>query len=40
MASQEKLPAMEGRTYMAEKNNTIWTFGHSTRSPEEFIAAL
>ena len=40
MASQEKLPAKEGRTYMAEKNNTIWTFGHSTRSPEEFISAL
>lgn len=25
---------------MAENNTTIWTFGHSTRSPEEFIAAL
>ena len=25
---------------MAKINNTIWTFGHSTRSPEEFVADL
>ncbi len=25
---------------MAGTNNTIWTFGHSTRSPEEFVAIL
>jgi len=25
---------------MADTSKTIWTFGHSTRSPEEFIASL
>ncbi|WP_299990963.1 DUF488 family protein [uncultured Pontibacter sp.] len=25
---------------MSVTNKTIWTFGHSTRSPEEFVAAL
>jgi uncharacterized protein (DUF488 family) len=25
---------------MPETNNTIWTFGHSTRSQEEFVAVL
>ncbi|MDO6388593.1 DUF488 domain-containing protein [Pontibacter sp. BT731] len=25
---------------MSATNKTIWTFGHSTRSPEEFVAAL
>lgn len=25
---------------MSESNSSIWTFGHSTRSPEEFVAAL
>ncbi|MHC2992685.1 Fe-S cluster assembly protein HesB [Pontibacter sp. HJ8] len=25
---------------MTQPKNSIWTFGHSTRSPEEFVAAL
>jgi uncharacterized protein (DUF488 family) len=33
----EALPFL---TQMTAHNNTIWTIGHSTRSPEEFVEAL